>query len=211
MNEPLGRWSGRARGGMRLEVAVPSVRLRASELDRSPEKTRTVFRVEVLCNGRKHALEKRYSEFHALHKKIKKRCRVPEFPPKRVPNWMSKVLEQRRQGLEAYLQGILLYNTELPKELLEFLKLWHFQQDPTASNSDPRFLLSHRPVIRFHRDPYLLPSSTDLLPEMILSGVLQGFYAPETVACLEAAFLARPGLRLRALPVPDFMSAPLRV
>ncbi|XP_053128767.1 sorting nexin-22 isoform X3 [Hemicordylus capensis] len=194
MNEPLGRWSGRARGGMRLEVAVPSVRLRASELDRSPEKTRT----------------------------IKKRCRVPEFPPKRVPNWMSKVLEQRRQGLEAYLQGILLYNTELPKELLEFLKLWHFQQDPTASNSDslsdfslhdtsPRFLLSHRPVIRFHRDPYLLPSSTDLLPEMILSGVLQGFYAPETVACLEAAFLARPGLRLRALPVPDFMSAPLRV
>nr|XP_008118914.1 PREDICTED: sorting nexin-22 isoform X2 [Anolis carolinensis] len=61
---------------------------------------------------------------------IKKRCQVPDFPPKHVPNWMTKVLEQRRQGLEAYLQGILLYNRWLPKEFLDFLKLWHFQQDP---------------------------------------------------------------------------------
>jgi sorting nexin-22/24 len=30
----------------------------------------TVFKIEVLMNGRKHFVEKRYSEFHALHKKV---------------------------------------------------------------------------------------------------------------------------------------------
>nr|XP_003227544.2 PREDICTED: sorting nexin-22 isoform X1 [Anolis carolinensis] len=112
---------------MQLEVRVPSAGLREAGQE---EKPRTVFKVEILCNGRKHSIEKRYSEFYALHKRIKKRCQVPDFPPKHVPNWMTKVLEQRRQGLEAYLQGILLYNRWLPKEFLDFLKLWHFQQDP---------------------------------------------------------------------------------
>uniref|UniRef100_A0A8D0B2F1 Sorting nexin 22 n=1 Tax=Salvator merianae TaxID=96440 RepID=A0A8D0B2F1_SALMN len=162
-----------------------------------------VFKVEVLCNGRKHCIERRYSEFYALHKRIKKRCRVPDFPPKRVPNWMAKVLEQRRQGLEAYLQGVLLYNRELPKELLDFLKLWQFQQDHKSGNREslddfslqdtsPSYLLSHRPVISFHRDPYVLPSSGDLLPDTTLCGVLQGLYAPETVICLESKLLRQP-------------------
>lgn len=35
---------------------------------------------------------------------IKKTCKVPDFPPRRVPNWVPKVLEQRRQGLELYIQ-----------------------------------------------------------------------------------------------------------
>lgn len=104
-----------------------------------------VFLVEVLCNGRRHTVAKRYSEFQALHKRvrtwgqqdkgqrlgrvspardppgghtapdpwsmlrpappqIKKTCKVPDFPPRRVPNWVPKVLEQRRQGLELYIQ-----------------------------------------------------------------------------------------------------------
>ncbi|XP_008939143.1 PREDICTED: sorting nexin-24 [Merops nubicus] len=64
-----------------------------------------VFKIEVLMNGRKHFVEKRYSEFHALHKKLKKFIRTPEIPSKHVRNWVPKVLEQRRQGLELYLQG----------------------------------------------------------------------------------------------------------
>ncbi|XP_067412126.1 sorting nexin-22 isoform X3 [Emydura macquarii macquarii] len=118
-----------------IAVSIPSVGPEADP-ERSPEKTHTVFTVKVLCNGRKHTIEKRYSEFHALHKKIRKMCKVPEFPPKRVPNWMSKVQEQRRQGLEIYIQGVLYYNEELPKELLDFLKLRHFQQDAKASCLD---------------------------------------------------------------------------
>lgn len=35
---------------------------------------------------------------------IKKLCKVPDFPSKRLPNWRSRGLEQRRQGLEAYIQ-----------------------------------------------------------------------------------------------------------
>ncbi|XP_029140423.1 sorting nexin-22 [Protobothrops mucrosquamatus] len=89
-----------------------------------------VFKVEIVCNGRKHCVEKRYSEFYALHKRIKGSCQVPDFPPKRVPNWMVKVLQQRRAGLEAYLQGVILQNQTLPKELLHFLKLWQGLQEP---------------------------------------------------------------------------------
>lgn len=35
---------------------------------------------------------------------IKKLYRVPDFPSKRLPNWRTRGLEQRRQGLEAYIQ-----------------------------------------------------------------------------------------------------------
>ncbi|XP_064421874.1 sorting nexin-22 isoform X2 [Latimeria chalumnae] len=102
-----------------IEVWIPAV---GQEVGDS-EKTHTVFKVEVLINGRKHFLEKRYREFHALHKKIKKVYKVPDFPPKRVPNWRSKVLEQRRQALEAYIQGVLSRNQSVPKELLVFLNV----------------------------------------------------------------------------------------
>ncbi|ETE66569.1 Sorting nexin-24, partial [Ophiophagus hannah] len=39
--------------------------------------------------------------------------------------------------------------------------------------------LSHRPGVSFLSDPYVLPSSTDLLPNIILSGVLQGLYTQD--------------------------------
>ncbi|XP_011541654.1 sorting nexin-24 isoform X6 [Homo sapiens] len=77
-----------------LEIAFSNGRL-----------TYQVFKIEVLMNGRKHFVEKRYSEFHALHKKLKKCIKTPEIPSKHVRNWVPKVLEQRRQGLETYLQN----------------------------------------------------------------------------------------------------------
>ncbi|XP_030367318.1 sorting nexin-24 isoform X1 [Strigops habroptila] len=83
-----------------MEVYIPSFRYEESELERGY----TVFKIEVLMSGRKHFVEKRYSEFHALHKKLKKFIRTPEIPSKHVRNWVPKVLEQRRQGLELYLQ-----------------------------------------------------------------------------------------------------------
>ncbi|NXR54965.1 SNX22 protein, partial [Hippolais icterina] len=138
-----------------------------------------VFRVEVLCNGQQHTVTKRYSEFQALHKQIKKTCKVPYFPPRHVPNWMPKVLEQRRQGLEIYLQGVLCHNKELPQDVLDFLKVQRCQQNPKASSplsTGP--LPSQRPVVGFCSDPYVQPHGTDLLPNTILSGVLQGFYLP---------------------------------
>lgn len=91
---------------------------------------------------------------------IKKTCKVPDFPPRRVPNWVPKVLEQRRQGLELYIQvrhqpgggggtphpggadvppslpqGVLCRNKELPQDVLDFLKVRRCQQDPKGSSA----------------------------------------------------------------------------
>ncbi|NXG07606.1 SNX22 protein, partial [Sakesphorus luctuosus] len=155
-----------------IAVSIPSAEPPATL--RSPDRAHTVFRVEVLCNGRRHTVTKRYSEFQALHKRIKKTCKVPDFPPRHVPHWMPKALEQRRQGLEFYLRGVLYHNEELPQDVLDFLKVRRSQQDPKASS--PPLLPSQRPVIGFCFDPYVRPCSTDLLPNTVLTGVLQGFY-----------------------------------
>ncbi|XP_014390956.1 PREDICTED: sorting nexin-22 isoform X4 [Myotis brandtii] len=124
---------------------------------------------------------------------MKKLYKVPEFPSKRLPNWRTRGLEQRRQGLEAYIQGILYLNRDVPKELLEFLSLRHFPTDPKASSwgalgeflpSDSSSQLYHRPVISFCVDPYICISSPGLisepLPNVVVNGVLQGFYSFST-------------------------------
>ncbi|XP_078541116.1 sorting nexin-22 [Lissotriton helveticus] len=169
-----------------IEVYIPSV----GPGRPSPERARTVFKVDVLFNGRKHSLERRYSEFHALHKRIKKACRVPDFPPKRVPNWLPKMMEQRRQALEAYIQGVLWENQDVPKEVLEFLKLRHFPHSHRNSSIDSliefmpeenSLLLCHQPMVGFLRDPYVLHSSTDPFPDIIVSGVLQGLLSSQNV------------------------------
>ncbi|XP_044139280.1 sorting nexin-22 isoform X1 [Bufo gargarizans] len=165
-----------------LDVYIPSVGHQVYKSD----KTHTVFKLDVLYNGRRHTLDRRYSEFHTLHKLLKKKCKVPDFPPKRVPNWMSKVQEQRRQGLEAYIQGVLWFNKEVPKELLDFLKVKHFLQSKKNCSLD-RFLadtssgenssqLAHKAVIGFYKDLYIFPPDTDMLEDIVLQGVIQGLY-----------------------------------
>ncbi|XP_076984294.1 sorting nexin-22 isoform X2 [Tamandua tetradactyla] len=181
-----------------LEVHIPSVGPEAEGSRQSPEKSHMVFRVEVLCGGRRHTVPRRYSEFHALHKRIKKLYKVPDFPSKRLPNWRTRGLEQRRQSLEAYIQGILYLNQDVPKELLEFLRLRHFPIDPKASSWGSQ--LHHRPVISFCVDPYICSSSPEPLPNVVVNGVLQGLYgfnvspikAQSTAACHPAPLPLMP-------------------
>ncbi|XP_068060366.1 sorting nexin-22 isoform X2 [Anomalospiza imberbis] len=168
-----------------IAVSIPAAEPPAAA--RSPERAHTVFRVEVLCNGRRHTVTKRYSEFQALHKRIKKTCKVPDFPARHVPNWMPKVLEQRRQALEVYLQGVLYHNEELPQDILDFLKVRRCQQSPKASSPPTRLLPSQRPIVGFCWDPYVRPHGTELLPNTILSGVLQGLYLPLSCVPSQAA------------------------
>ncbi|KAG8576069.1 hypothetical protein GDO81_009765 [Engystomops pustulosus] len=153
-----------------IEVYIPSVGHQVYKAD----KTHTVFKLDVLFNGRRHTLDRRYSEFHTLHKLLKKTCKVPDFPPKRVPNWMSKVQEQRRQSLEAYIQGVLWFNKDVPKELLDFLKLKHFPQSKRNCSLDSK--LTHKAVVGFYKDLYILPPDTDMMEDIILQGVIQGLY-----------------------------------
>ncbi|KAM6308920.1 LOW QUALITY PROTEIN: sorting nexin-22 [Aegotheles albertisi] len=159
-----------------ITVSIPAAEPPA--VLRSPDKGHTVFRVEVLCNGRRHTVAKRYSEFQALHKRIKKTCKVPDFPPRHVPNWMPKVLEQRRQGLELYMRGVLYHNKELPQDVLDFLKVRCGQQDPKASTPPASRPPSQRPILGFRTDPYARPCGPALVPNAVLSGVLQGLYLP---------------------------------
>ncbi|XP_071298078.1 sorting nexin-22 isoform X2 [Agelaius tricolor] len=139
-----------------IAVSIPAAEPPAAAA-RSPERAHTLFRVEVLCNGRRHTVTKRYSEFQALHKRIKKTCKVPDFPPRHVPNWMPKALEQRRQALEVYLQGVLYHNKELPQDILDFLKVPRCQQSPKASSPPTRVLPPQRPIVGFCLDPYMRP------------------------------------------------------
>ncbi|XP_076707043.1 sorting nexin-22 isoform X3 [Callospermophilus lateralis] len=126
-----------------LEVRIPSVGPEAEGPRQSPEKGHMVFRVEVLCSGRRHTVPRRYSEFHALHKR-----------------------------------GILYLNQDVPKELLEFLRLRHFPTDPKTSSWGSQ--LHHRPVISFCMDPYISTPSPELLPDVVVNGVLQGLYGFST-------------------------------
>ncbi|CAN9504914.1 unnamed protein product [Ophioblennius macclurei] len=139
-----------------VSVSIPSFR---SE-NNSVEKGYTVFKIDVLMNGRLHTVEKRYSEFHALHKMLKKSIKPPEIPSKHVRNWVPKVLEQRRQGLEFYLQTIIMENEVLPKIFLDFLNIRHFPSVPKTEScgsfdteSEESSKLSHQPVLLFLRDP----------------------------------------------------------
>ncbi|XP_046282530.1 sorting nexin-22 isoform X2 [Marmota monax] len=133
-----------------LEVRIPSVGPEAEGPRQSPEKG--------------HMIKKLY--------------KVPDFPSKRLPNWRTRGLEQRRQGLEAYIQGILYLNQDVPKELLEFLRLRHFPSDPKTSSWGSQ--LHHRPVISFCMDPYISTPSPELLPDVVVNGVLQGLYGFST-------------------------------
>ncbi|NXI39163.1 SNX22 protein, partial [Galbula dea] len=156
-----------------ISVSIPAAEPQAAA--RSPDRAHTVFRVEVLCNGRRHTVAKRYSEFQALHKQIRKACKVPDFPPRRGPTWMPRALEQRRQALELYLRGVLFHNQELPQDVLDFLKVRRGQQDRRGRS--PPCLPSQRPVVGFRTDPYVWPAGRDLLADTVLSGVLQGLYS----------------------------------
>ncbi|XP_078307661.1 sorting nexin-24 isoform X3 [Panthera onca] len=70
--------------GAAMEVYIPSFRYEESDLERGY----TVFKIEVLMNGRKHFVEKRYSEFHALHKKkLLRVCGLWPLPSPKPAVW----------------------------------------------------------------------------------------------------------------------------
>uniref|UniRef100_A0A665UWF7 Sorting nexin 22 n=1 Tax=Echeneis naucrates TaxID=173247 RepID=A0A665UWF7_ECHNA len=149
-----------------IEVSIPSMEREVDESGKSKKR----FRVEVLFNGRKHYVLRTSSEFQTLHRKLRKIIQTPDFPSKRNPHLRTKPPEQRRQELEEYIQDIIYQNEDVPQVLLDFLHLRHFHTGNKISSMDP--LLSNQRVVGFFRDPYV----SDCLPDIIVDGVLQGFY-----------------------------------
>ncbi|KAK2507063.1 hypothetical protein MC885_009720 [Smutsia gigantea] len=171
-----------------LAVHIPSAGPETQEPRQSPGKGHMVFRVEVLCRGRRHTVPRRYGEFHALHKRLKKLYKVPDFPSKRLSNWRTRGLEQRRQGLEAYIQhlgGVRAKQqqaSQRPACAWLFCPLAAMCQDvggccrPLRSIPGASSQLYHRPVISFCMDPYTCIPFPEPLPNMVVNGVLQGLY-----------------------------------
>ncbi|XP_033121788.1 sorting nexin-24-like [Anneissia japonica] len=156
-----------------IHVTVPSFR----QVSEDDEKPYTVYQINVLVGGRTHILEKRYREFHALHKQLKKTIETPEFPPKKVRQLSNKGLEQRRTLLECYIQGIL--DRELvPRSLLTFLRVKNFKTASYDSldDIDQEPVSTHQPTMVFETDPFLRLAMDVGLHDTVVEGVRQGLY-----------------------------------
>ncbi|XP_061576749.1 sorting nexin-22 isoform X2 [Cololabis saira] len=152
-----------------VQVNIPALETEVDETGKS----RKHFRVEVLFNGRKHSVLRRSSEFQTLHRKLRKKVQTPDFPSKRNQHLRTKPAEQRRQELEAYVQDVLYLNEDVPQLLLDFLHLKHFHTGTKISSMDLQF--PNQRVVGFLRDPYVSTCRTGL-PDLVVGGVLQGFY-----------------------------------
>ncbi|OQR82048.1 kinase [Thraustotheca clavata] len=84
----------------------------------------TSFTVTIQGPSTGWQLQKRYSQFRDLHLALCKRyasVRSLQFPPKRIFSSLSlRVIEQRRLGLESYLQSLLSMRPR-PQEVSAFL------------------------------------------------------------------------------------------
>ncbi|XP_044803754.1 sorting nexin-24 isoform X7 [Bubalus bubalis] len=120
------------------------------DVSKFEELLRQVFKIEVLMNGRKHFVEKRYSEFHALHKKA--------------------VILENEELPKLFLDFLnVRHLPSLPKTES------YGSFDETESEESSK--LSHQPVLLFLRDPYVLPAASDF-PNVVIEGVLHGIFYP---------------------------------
>ena len=97
-----------------LEVTIPDTRHADADF--------TVYILRVTSSRGSKLSEVRYSQFYELHKKLRRSIKpYPEFPARRLIRKLDpKVVETRRQRLEAYLQA-LVSQDPVHHLVLEFL------------------------------------------------------------------------------------------
>lgn len=164
-----------------VRVFVPSFR----QVETQNGRQCIVYSVEATESGVCHRLERRYRAFLALHKSVKRvfgnrtPAGLPPFPPKRLRNMNPKLLEQRRSGLEHYLQDVARVPS-LSNQLLSFLELPNPPSTAVSNASidsdDQEFKPLHQPVLGFVKDPYPDTSSSDSLPDVVMQGVMTGIF-----------------------------------
>uniref|UniRef100_A0A8C5E1M0 Sorting nexin 22 n=1 Tax=Gouania willdenowi TaxID=441366 RepID=A0A8C5E1M0_GOUWI len=151
-----------------------------------------LFRVEVLFNQRKHFVLRKTREFQTLHRKVRTINTTPDFPSKRNPHLRTKPLEQRRQELEDYIQEIIYQNENVPQVLLDFLHVKHFHTVSLNLKSINYYYQSpHQRVLGFFQDPYL-SNHTSGFPDIIVDGVLKGFYPRDVRVSFTAPVCSKP-------------------
>ncbi|TYZ65425.1 hypothetical protein PybrP1_011704 [[Pythium] brassicae (nom. inval.)] len=147
-------WNGKEPAEARLSTNSAGTTGNASSADPGSSggsgdgKRYTVFQVYVQYqNGRVLMLEKRYSHFRELHKLLRHKYAAVSkmyFPPKKFFMSLSlHVIEQRRAGIEAYVNAVLSLRPR-PVELAQFLSGGLGQSDNDDDPEPDLFLdISH--------------------------------------------------------------------
>ena len=177
----------------RVRISIPSFHRVFSNIG----KEYTVYKVVIAKPGGSIVIEKRYSEFHKLHKKLKesqklRRGRSIEFPPKRL-NPSAATKEERRRKLERYME-MLSDEDPISNEVLAFLGI---SLPPTTFNEptnevdnasscnelgDFSTKSTHQPTIGFLRDPFLNEQPGNSMSNVLLEGILDGIYENYTAS-----------------------------
>ncbi|XP_034243713.1 sorting nexin-24-like [Thrips palmi] len=140
------------------------------------EKPYYVYTVDVNINGRHRCVEKRYSQFHSLHRQLRKLYQTPTFPPKRVRCSQPRLLEQRRRGLEMYLRTVFLQSAPCRSQIMSFLGLPQLSALETCKGSSCEVPLDHPPIYMYKNDPYIHPNTKSDLPDVVVNGILMALY-----------------------------------
>lgn len=104
-----------------VQVLIPT-----TNIVQKDSKPYTVYCIELFVSGKCFKIDRRYSEFYELHRKLlkKKTYQLGTLPPKKLKNLNQKLIEQRRTSLESYLQQTLrTVGLDKTVELNEFLNL----------------------------------------------------------------------------------------
>ncbi|XP_022248128.1 sorting nexin-29-like isoform X3 [Limulus polyphemus] len=125
-----------------INIWIPSAFLTGRSSD-----VHHVYQVYIRIKDEEWNIYRRYAQFYALHKALKRRNTIVnsfDFPPKKsVGNKDSKVVEERRRRLQHYLRCVVN---------------WFLQHNPDlASNADKEMFLSILPFFGYF-PPLTLPT-----------------------------------------------------
>jgi len=113
-----------------VQISIPSIQQKLHKNGRY-----TVYCIELYLSGKCHKVDRRYSEFHELHRQLKKYFDdLPNLPPKKVRNQNQKLIEQRRTSLEEYLKNLLKnIGLDKSKEFNDFLNISSLTQSSVSN------------------------------------------------------------------------------
>ncbi|CAB4039526.1 Sorting nexin-24 [Paramuricea clavata] len=153
----------------------------------------TVYKVVIAKAGGTKEIEKRYSEFDKLQRRLNKSDQLPrniEFPPKTFIFNSGSIKEERRRKLRIFLQQLCDLNP-IPEEVLAFLGISQPVQSnltnskiiDTYSSSedllDSSTSYTHQSLLAFTNDPYIFDHEQSQ-DDILLKGILDGIYEDST-------------------------------
>lgn len=158
----------------------------------------TTFEIHTAKPGGTSVIEKRYSNFRKLDKKLREiGIDTPHLPPKTLMNRSSKLLESRRKGLEVYLQTIV--DVHIYEDVFGILSEFVETHLPTSLPCRPRNISSadeldaeeathlqttHQSVLLFTEDPVMrfyqregnFLEDWNCISDTVIRGVMDGLF-----------------------------------